>query len=194
MKSSKGSKFERDTCRLFSLWFSDGERDDLFWRSAGSGAMAKSRSRKGKGTFGQYGDIQATDPIGQVLMDVFTIELKRGYNAASFMEMMDKPQQAAPQMWERFYAQVKEDYKNSKSKYWMIVWRRDRRETLVYFPTSFVTCLNEFSFSCKEKWRKIPSMSSIVRLKNGKRLKVSSCALSDFLKVVSPEIIKGISK
>ena len=65
---AKGSQFERTVCKDLSLWWTKGKRDDVFWRTSGSGARAKTRSKTGEKTFGQYGDVQATDPIGQPLI------------------------------------------------------------------------------------------------------------------------------
>ena len=37
---AKGSSFERAVCKRLSLWLSNGERDNLLWRSAMSGGRA----------------------------------------------------------------------------------------------------------------------------------------------------------
>src|SRR5262245_2386383 len=52
-RAAKGSKFERDLCRQLSLWWSDGKRDDVFWRASQSGGRAKFRGRRGLQTHGQ---------------------------------------------------------------------------------------------------------------------------------------------
>ncbi len=180
-KSGKGSSFERDICRQLSLWWSNGKRDDLFWRCAGSGAMAKTRSKIGKQTFGQYGDVQATDPIGQPLLDVFTIEVKRGYSSASFINMLDKPDTAAMQIWEAFYQQVLQDSKNAKSRFWMIIWRRDRKQTLVYMPMTVMSSLLGMYIRLT-----FPHLKGKVQLKDGMFVRVFVCTLNDFLSHVEP--------
>ena len=68
----KGSSYEREICRLLSLWWTEGVSDDYFWRTAGSGAMAKTRSKVGKKTHGHYGDIQAVHPDGEPLIRVWS--------------------------------------------------------------------------------------------------------------------------
>ncbi|MBM3120244.1 MAG: hypothetical protein FJ006_12010, partial [Chloroflexi bacterium] len=60
--SSKGASFERDISRQLSLWWTHGERDDVFWRSSMSGGRATVRAKKGQKTAYQNGDITATDP------------------------------------------------------------------------------------------------------------------------------------
>lgn len=133
-KSGKGSSFEREICKKLSLWWSDGQREDIFWRTSGSGARAKTRSKKGQSTFGQAGDIQATDPIGQPLIDVCTIELKRGYSRSTFADLADKPKGAKPQLYEEFIEQAATDCLNAGSFSWMLITKRDRREALVFVP------------------------------------------------------------
>jgi len=78
--SSKGSSFEREVCKQLSLWWTKGEREDIFWRTAGSGARATTRAKSGKTTARSYGDVIAIDPIGDPLIKEVTIEIKRGYN------------------------------------------------------------------------------------------------------------------
>jgi len=133
-RKEKGSKFEREICKQISLWWTDGERDDVFWRSATSGAMAKTRSKKGKKTFGQYGDIQATDPIGQPLIDLCVIELKRGYKKASVVDVLDKMKTSVIQPWEQWVFQVMEDCDNAKVLNWMLITKRDKRKPIIFMP------------------------------------------------------------
>lgn len=59
---SKGSAFEREVCRRLSLWLSQGQRDDLLWRSAMSGGRATVQFKTGKVNLTQSGDVSA---IGQ---------------------------------------------------------------------------------------------------------------------------------
>jgi len=129
--NSKGATFERKFCRLLSSWW--GDSDDIFWRTAGSGAMAKTRSKKSKTTFGQYGDIQAVDPLGQPLMNLMVIELKRGYKKWSPFDSVDKLN-TTKQPFELFLDQVLQDRKNAGTPYWMLVTQRDRRGIIVFVP------------------------------------------------------------
>ena len=133
-RASKGSTFERKICTLLSEWWSDGARDDIFWRTAGSGARAKVRGRKKKSTAGQHGDICATDPIGQPLIDVFTMELKRGYNRHTIADLLDKPIGATKQEYEKWIEQAIESHTQARSFTWMLIVQRDRRDTLVFVP------------------------------------------------------------
>lgn len=80
---SKGGAFEREMCSKMSLWYTDGERDDIFYRTGGSGGRATMRRKVGKTTEGQAGDLTYTDPIGKPLVDRWNIEFKTGYSSRS---------------------------------------------------------------------------------------------------------------
>lgn len=134
-RANKGASFERWFCTELSLWWSEQSRTDIFWRTSTSGARATSRRRKGQKTANQHGDICALDPVGQPLIDVLTIELKRGYNRASIQDLVDKPMFAAKQTYEQWMDQAVEAYLAAGSLSWMLVIRRDRREPVVIMPT-----------------------------------------------------------
>lgn len=184
-KQGKGSTFEREICRTLSLWWSDNERDDLFWRAATSGAMATSRSKKGKSTFGQHGDVQATDPIGQPLLDVFTIELKRGYNSFSLIDMLDKKETASQQQFELFFRQVEKDSGLAESMTWMVIWRKDRRNPLVFIPRWVI-----YKLKGKDTHFSFPHLMGRIQCKNGDCKTVFCCPLDVFLKEISPNDVK----
>ena len=146
--SQKGSAFERYICRKLSHWFSAGQADDWFWRSAGSGARASVRGKKGKKTEGHHGDITCTCTEGQWLTDVLTFELKRGYNKFSLFDLLDAPETAAKQKWTEWIAQAQESHEQAqRSMSWAIISRRDRRQELITVPYGFVERL-ESAGSC----------------------------------------------
>lgn len=133
---AKGGNFEREICKMLSLWWSAGVTDDVFWRTSNSGGRATVRGRVGKKTFGQYGDIQATDPIGQPLMDLCTIELKRGYTKSTFADLIEDSQtaNAKPCMYAQFIKQAQNDAIKASVSWWMLIVKRDRRRPIVIFP------------------------------------------------------------
>ena len=139
--SSKGSSYERELCKTLSRWWTKGERDDVFWRSSGSGARAKVRGRAGTQTMGQHGDIAATDPIGAPFIDAFTIEAKRGYSSHTFQDIVDRPVSSGVQEWERWFAQAIESSEQAGSITWAIITRRDRRRALLWLPYWVVVAL-----------------------------------------------------
>lgn len=141
--SAKGSSYERDFCRRLSLWWTGDARDDVFWRTSGSGARAKVRGKAGADTYGQHGDVAATDPVGGMLLDKFTIELKRGYAGTTIHDLVDKPSNGAVQGFERFLAQTIESARQARTKGWLLVTRRDRRVEMVWMPRDVYRDLEE---------------------------------------------------
>ena len=139
--SSKGSSFEREICVLLSKWWTDGKDEDVFWRTAGSGARATMRAKVGKKTYGNNGDIKSENPIGEPLTKLCCIELKRGYSKDTVFNIIDKPKKAKKQMYEDFFEQAKRESSESGIPYWMLITRRDRRESIVYIPRDFYQAL-----------------------------------------------------
>jgi hypothetical protein len=73
-------------CYAFSMWWSDGANDDIFIRTAGSGALrarATSRFKRGKNTESQFGDMTYNTPEGKPFIDMFSVEMKTGYGTKS---------------------------------------------------------------------------------------------------------------
>lgn len=76
----KGSAYERWASVSLSNWLSGGLRDDLLWRSAGSGSRATVKSRHQKAQ--QYrpradaGDLVGTDVLGCMFTRLFFVECK----------------------------------------------------------------------------------------------------------------------
>jgi len=137
-KSYKGRVFEIWLAGELSKWWTQdregGARDDVFWHTHDSGGRATKRSRKGKKTKGLCGDICATDSIGEPLLDLITIEAKKGYSRSTVADILDKPEGAAEQTYEKWFKQAEESHVQAGSFSWMVVAKRDRRETMVYMP------------------------------------------------------------
>jgi len=194
--SSKGSSYERDVCRQLSLWWTGGTRDDVFWRSSGSGARAKVRGRANRDTAGQHGDVAATDPIGAPLIDVFTIELKRGYSEFTFQDLVDRPANAGIQEWERFLTQTLESWEQAGAYSWLLITRRDRRQALAWTPYHILGELRAAG-SFRKGWP-IPLVRMRVVLRDlgssPQCIEVCCMTLEDFLAGVSPEHIRTLGE
>jgi hypothetical protein len=68
--AAKGSRYERELCKRFSFWFSDGESEDLFWRTSGSGSRATNRRRLGKNPSKfDFGDMKHETEKGKPLVE-----------------------------------------------------------------------------------------------------------------------------
>lgn len=145
--SQKGSNFERDICKQFSRWWSYGERDDIFWRTAGSGARASMRFKKFIPTHDSAGDIMAIDPIGKPFTEKFLIELKRGYGGErrktkdkknkktkqhiSVLSMIDnrsKQKQILIEWWNK----AQKECRAHKRKGSLIIFKRDGKQSCLF--------------------------------------------------------------
>lgn len=174
-------------CKKLSLWWSSGigeePRDDIFWRSAQSGGRATQRAKSGKSTFGSYGDIAAVDPIGQPLMRVLTIELKRGSTIGTPWDLFDTSPTKAIRPIEAGIAQAIRSHKDAGSLSWVLIGRRDHRVPIVYGDSVF---LREFFIT--------PGCGAYCMMKlhlnglKGER-RIIGIHLDEFLKVVTPEEI-----
>ena len=187
---AKGSSFEREVSKQLSLWWTDGERDDVFWRTSISGGRATVRSRQGKKTFGQQGDIQATDPIGQPLIDVCTIELKRGYSTTTFAGLLDKPDSAVNEPFEKFITQAEEDHKKAGSLSWLLIVKRDRRKIMLAMPRKLFRYFSSLNSIFTGDWSYLAQIK--YKNKKGKVQNIYITTLDLFLDCISPTDIKTI--
>jgi len=73
--ADKGGSFERDVCRVLSIWWTKGQADDVIWRN---------RTRRQTGARqaeNQLGDICACKEAGILLTETISFECKSGYSA-----------------------------------------------------------------------------------------------------------------
>ena len=138
---AKGQDFERLLCKQLSLWWSNGEDDNIFWRTSNSGGRATTRAKAGKKANIHCGDIGVIDPIGEPLLRVISWELKRGYSRATIHDLLDKPDKAKTQIYEEWFTKAERDRQRSGALYWALVHKRDRREPLIWLPMAL---MNEF--------------------------------------------------
>lgn len=150
--SKKGSPYERAICTQLSLWWTGGERDDVFWRTSGSGGRATRRGRKGLSTAGHCGDIGASDPIGEPLMKLCAWEVKRGYSRFTIQDILDAPKLAPLEIalgdarkplkgvkrpeYLLWMDQAEQSRLNAKAIGWAIIVRRDKRASLILVSES----------------------------------------------------------
>ncbi len=185
--SKKGPAFERVICKQLGLWWTEGKRDDLFWRTANSGGRATVRGSQG--TFGQDGDIQATDPIGQPLMDLMSLELKCGYPKVSLLDCLEKTQPK-----EGLYAWIKQAQAaaaRSGAIYWAVIWKRNRRESVIFFPQLLgfdLRAADNSTYHCLQRARMSFQGTD---LRSGPPSMVV-LPLSDFLGWCTPDMIRSV--
>lgn len=70
----KGQGFERDMCRMLSLWWSDQKQDDIFWRQRVKITSKTPHAER------QLGDICAAHSNGLSFVEMFNVEMKTGYS------------------------------------------------------------------------------------------------------------------
>lgn len=126
----KGPRYERDVCRALSNWWAAG-RDDIFWRTHGSGARATSRAKSGKRTAGQYGDVCASDPAGAPLIAAITWSLKRGYADATLQDLVDYGGRGP---WAAWIAEAEKTALSADTPFWAVVSKRNNREAVMVIP------------------------------------------------------------
>lgn len=181
---AKGSAYERDFCKRLSRWWTDGKRDDVFYRTSNSGGRASTRAKKGETTFGQYGDVCASDPIGLPLIKATTIELKRGYNNSTIHNLLDKTERHKEQQFEKWYKQITTDAERAGSIGWLLVTRRDRREEVVWMQDTF------WDSFCSELHR-CPFLRLEMRWGPEKKYEeICGMLLRDWFQIVKPRVIE----
>lgn len=181
-KASKGSAFERSCCHTLSEWWTQDlkePRSDIFWRTSGSGARATTRRKGGNKTANSHGDIMALDPIGQPFLDVFTVEIKRGYSRSTIVDMLDKPKGAATQVYESWIQQAIASQQAAGSLYWLLVIKRDKREPLVFYDSGLISDAE---------------IDNLALFYFSESFIVGCTVLTEFLKTLSPITVKRLAR
>lgn len=168
--ANKGASFEREICKKLSLWFTEGEDLDAFWRTKNSGGRATVRNkRKQNVVLEEYGDLQSDSDNGKVFCQFFCCELKTGYatktknikgqtniNNWSLMDHLDgNKNQKTYQLFE-FWKQVTRDAELSK-RIPLLFFRRLRKKPCIVLPENF----NAFIIEKIKKLINIPHIKVI---------------------------------
>ena len=163
-KSKKGGGFEREICKLLSLWWSKGEHDDIFWRTAGSGGRATVRRKQGKRTADSAADMMACHESGKSLTKACLFEMKRGYSdkhkivknkktkklsvkkvayGLEVLSILDKkPKHKEPillQWWEK----LEQERISTKRKFSFIIFRRDAKDACIVMSYKILKILTQ---------------------------------------------------
>jgi len=172
---SKGNTFERAICKQLSLWWSNNERDDLYWRSSSSGGRSTQRAKKGQTTCNASGDIAAMDADGQDLLRVFTFELKVGYSNLDVLSLID---QNASSLLSSWFEQAESSRKAAGSLSWCLIWKRDRRQPVMMFPCEF--------------WQFVKHLECNIEMILTQNFHVAVVGLTEFLESVTPSMVRQI--
>ena len=142
-KSKKGGGFEREMCKLLSKWYTHGERDDIFWRTAGSGGRATVRMKQGKMTADSAGDMCAIDEIGKKLTAASIWEMKRGYSGKgkqknrtiNLITILDKLRQEKDPLLVDWFIKLRKEMREHDRETGFIIFKRDRKNACIAFTT-----------------------------------------------------------
>lgn len=179
--SRKGSAFERKICKELSLWYSREKHDDWFWRTSGSGARATTRQKKGQNSVSGHGDIGATCPEAQELLHHLCFEIKCGYNDVDLFSLISNRAGTKEHPLIQFYEQALVAAKAIPGVFRdpVVIWKRDRKPTMVILPEVIFSELD------------LPGMSIWVwEPGSGKRLDIGVVLWEDFL-ALSPTVFYG---
>lgn len=180
----KGADFERSISKRLSLWWTRGERDDVFWRTSNSGGRATARRNSGKKTKNQEGDICAIDPAGQSLVDLVSIELKKGYNSWNIKEFLDSDSKEPTLL--KFFKQAQRESESKESKCWWLILRQDRRKILSVISHDFYKMLVRAGCRLSEL--------DAIMLKDSRFGVCHFFDFDEFLKILQPEFFENERK
>ncbi len=183
---AKGGSFENEVCKELSKWWTEGERDDVFRRTAGSGGKATSRRKRGRDTAFEFGDISFSDDIGKPFIDLFNIECKTGYSTKSKWDVLDfiDSRQNYP-ILRKFWEQSSSDSEES-NRIPLLIFRRNGRSKCIAFNYKMMDRFSDYiefmDFqSVIVDMKKFPEVSRLFIV-----------PFNEFLEIVSPEIVKEI--
>jgi hypothetical protein len=129
---AKGSQEEREVSKILSLWWTHNNRDDVIWRTSGSGARATTRTKQGKTTAYQYGDFTFIDPIAKPLFDLFLIEGKRGYSRqVAVLDFVDSLSRNKDPIILRWWMKAEAERIEANRKYAVLILKRDRKNRII---------------------------------------------------------------
>lgn len=135
---AKGSVWERECSKMLSLWATAGTRDDVIWRTSGSGSRWSNRRKRGNDTYNQAGDLCATDPCAQFLFDFLLVECKRGYakgkpsDSINVLYWLDRPVNTKPPLLAQWWEKAdKERLKAGRSRVVLLFRRTGKRACIV---------------------------------------------------------------
>lgn len=192
--AKKGTPFERKMCDVLSEWWCGNTIDRIFWRTAGSGAMATVRRRKGKNTGSHDGDLCAVHPSGKPFTDLLTVEMKKGYSSNSLHDLLDRPDTSKQKVIESFFEKARRQQQETKAFGWLVIHMRDSRKPLVYFPHRLMLQLVKVGAFPKAP-TPFASIDTVFRTADRKKVRELVCVttLSKFLQRVTPEHIRTLA-
>ena len=183
---SKGQDFERQVCRTLSLWWTDGEDADVFWRNR---VRSTKQSPDAKH---QLGDVTALKTVGAPLVERFSIEIKTGYSKTKkgtrtknipwdLLDLLDGKKDGKKTLLE-FWAQCTKDAEISK-RIPLLIFKRDFHQPVVCISRYVLGLIEDFVGEYNgPQLRYYPKDSISI-------FNLCFFRLEDFLAYVSPDVI-----
>jgi len=145
----KGDDFERECCRYLSLWWSEGEDDDLIWRNR------IRRTSKTPKREQQLGDLISTHPTTIPLLETFNIEIKTGYSKTrkgtkvknipwDILDIIDSTKVKGAKVFLDFWDQTLADAEKS-NRIPVLIFKRDYHVPCVAMLRKDVRGITDFS-------------------------------------------------
>jgi len=164
---AKGSSFERAICKELSLWWTHGSRDDVFWRTAGSGARATVRKRQGCDTANSTGDMCALDSSGEPFIQQVLVEMKKGYTRGSeridVLKMVDALEGRKSCLLQQWLDKAWLEMFGAKRREAWLIFQRDMAKPMLMVRAGFIADIEDgmklgFPYPCiqvttgEERW------------------------------------------
>lgn len=121
----KGSAFEREMAKRFSLWWTNNKEDDVFWRTPISGGRGTVRINQGQSAI-QVGDLQAVDARGRAFTEMVEVELKIGYPRQTPLLLLGDKRKTC--IWKKWTARLIASYSRP---HWLLVHQVHRGTMLL---------------------------------------------------------------
>lgn len=129
---AKGSQAERDVSRDLSLWWTNHDRDDLIWRTSGSGARFTTRAKAGLHTAGSAGDFTFIDSLAKPLFDLLVIENKIGYD--KLIDPLSTVDSEKLDILDTWLKKAHLECQQTNRHYPMVIFKRNRKNRCVLLP------------------------------------------------------------
>lgn len=172
---AKGSGWEREIAKFFTIWVTGSDKPYCYWRSPSSGALATIAHADSVS-----GDIIAIRPEGEFLTNIFSIEAKVGYPKADFFQHF---KDVKSDIIKDFWIQCIGDAEKS-DKYGMLIFKKKGLKPIVGIDDDIKIFLDEHI--------SLPKSLSLVY--DDGTPKINFYDMTQFFNVVTPQIIKMIGE
>ena len=154
----KGARFERRICKELSLWVSNEEREDCFWRSSMSGGRATLHIKRGRKTAisAQAGDITAIHKKGMLLSSLVVIDCKE-YKSMKWHCLIYGNAGVVQPAWEKLGVESRRDHKSR-----LLVCTESHQPIIACVDFHFIALLSASTKGCPKVIAEFPQLEMAV--------------------------------